>query len=199
MKIIDVIQGSPEWFKARCGIPTASNFDRIVDIKGNVSKQREKYLYQLAGERITKTTEEPYQSDAMKRGKKTEDEARKFYEIVKGKKVNQVGLCVTEGRFIYGASPDGVIGKEGLIEIKCPSISTHVSYLIKGVFPLDYFQQLQGQLLVTGRNWVDFISYYPAVKPLIVRVKPDKRFLLILKNELENFCAELEKLVKKIK
>ena len=199
MKLINCAQGSPEWFAARCGIPTSSNFDKIVDTRGNPSKQRERYLFQLAGERITKAVEEPYQNAVMERGKETEDEARKFYEIVKGKKVKQAGLCLTEGRFIYGASPDGLVGKEGLVEIKCPLMSTQVFYLLEGVLPLDYFQQLQGQLLVTGYKWVDFISYYPAMKPLIVRVNPDKKFLPILKAEIERFCLELEKLVRKIK
>ena len=135
----------------------------------------------------------------MERGKAMEDEARKFYELVKGSKVKQVGLCLTEGKFIYGASPDGIIGKEGLLEIKSPLMSTHVSYLLKGVLPMDYFQQLQGQLLVTDRKWVDFISYYPGLKPLVIRVKPHKQFLAILKVELEHFCTELDKIVKKIK
>ena len=199
MKIIECDQGSEQWFKARCGIPTASNFDKIVDTKGNVSKQRDRYLYQLAGERITKRTEDEYQNEAMKRGKLMEEEARKFYELKEHKNVRQVGLCLTEGKFIWGASPDGIIGKEGLLEIKCPLLSTHVSYLLKDKLPLDYWQQTQGQLLVTGYKYVDFISYYPGMRPLIIKVKRDPGFLRSLDRELVIFSLELDKIVKKVK
>lgn len=199
MRIIECNQGSPEWFAARCGIPTSSNFDKILTIEGDLSKQREKYLYQLAGERVTKTAEEPYQNSAMERGKALEDEARKFYEVLTKKTVKQVGFCVTEGATVYGASPDGLIGKDGLLEIKCPLMSTHVSYLLKGVLPPDYFQQTQGQLLVTGRKWVDFISYYPGLKPLLIRVKPHNQFISILKATMGIFCSDLDKLARRIK
>lgn len=202
MRIIDCDQESPEWFKARCGIPTSSCFDKIVDIKGNRSKQREGYLYQLAGERITKKSEDPFQSDAMKRGKELEDEARQIYGIIKKVKVKKVGLFITEyanPKYNHATSPDGVVGKEGLIEIKCPIMKTHVYYLLKNQLPADYFQQTQGQLLVTGYKWVDFVSYYPGLKPLIIRVMPDKAFQAKLRKELELFCIELDKIVKIIK
>lgn len=196
MKIIECTQGSPEWFKARCGLPTASNFDKILTTKGEISKQRTKYLYQLAGETITGISEENYQNEIMLRGKEMENEARQLYQLINKAKVEEVGFCLSDG---YGASPDGLVGKNGLLEIKCPIISTHVGYLLGGTMPADYFQQLQGQLLVTGKDWVDFVSYYPAMRPLIVRVKRDAKFLPILKGELENFCAELKQIVKKIK
>jgi putative phage-type endonuclease len=200
MRLIDVEQGSEEWFKARCGIPTASNFDKIVDIKGNRSKQREGYLYQLAGERITKKPEETYQSEAMKRGKELEDEARQIYGIIKKVKVEKVGLYLTEGRYVYGASPDGINKKQNrLLEVKCPIMKTHVYYLIKNQLPSDYFQQTQGQLLVSGNNWLDFVSYYPGMKPLIIPVKADKIFQAKLRKELEVFCLELDKIVRIVK
>lgn len=199
MKIIDCVQGTPEWLAARCGIPTASNFDKIVDISGKPSKQRKKYLYQLAGERITGKAEETYQNGAMQRGIKLEAEARNYYEFTCGKTVKEVGFCLVDGKWKYGASPDGLVDKDGKVEIKCPTIATHVTYLVDGGLPSDYFQQVQGQLLVTGRDWCDFISYYSGMNPLIVRVEPDKKFLAILKAELEAFCAELEEVVAKIK
>ena len=199
MKILDHIQGSEEWFAARCGIPTSSNFDKILTTKGVVSKQREKYLYRLAGEKITGKSEETYRNDAMLRGQEMEAEARALYELMTGSKVEQVGLCITEEPTVYGASPDGLVGKDGLLEIKSPLISTHVGYLLNKELPMDYYQQLQGQLLVTGRKWVDFFSYYPAMKPLLIRVEPDKVFLKALKVELEIFAKELDELVEKIK
>ena len=199
MKIIQCIQGSSEWFAARCGIPTASNFDKIITAKGEPSKQRIKYLYQLAGERITGIAEETYQNATMLRGIEMEDEARKLYEVITGGEVVKVGLCITEGKTIYAASPDGLFKNDGLVEIKCPLISTHVSYLLNGGLLEDYFQQLQGQLLVTGREWVEIMSYYPGLKPLLIPVDRDEKFLKALKVELELFCIELDEVVNKIK
>ncbi len=196
MKIIECQQGAPEWFAARCGIPSASNFDKIINIDGKQSRSREKYLYQLAGERLLNGTEETYQNGAMQRGIVLEAEARQLYELITGKTVLQVGLCVDNG---YAASPDGLVDDDGLLEIKCPLLSTQVGYLIKGDLPSDYFQQTQGQLLVTGRKWVDFLSYYPGIAPFIIRVKPDKKFQEALKTELDLFCRELEEITKKIK
>lgn len=198
MKIVDCVQGTPEWYSARLGIPTASCFDKIVDDEGNPSKTRKRYMFQLAGERVTGKMEETFQSQAMLRGKEMEAEARSFYEVVSGNEVIPVGFCVSEGGAVYGASPDGLVGKEGTIEIKCPTMATHVSYLLDGNLPSDYFQQVQGQLLVTGREWCDFVSYYPGMNPLIIRIVPNAKFQKKLKQELETFCKELEQVVKKI-
>lgn len=197
MKIIDCVQGSPEWFACRAGIPSASNFDMIVTSKGEPSKQAQKYMYRLAGERITGMPEETYQNSAMQRGVELEAEARMFYEMTYDCKVEQVGFCVADGG--WGCSPDGLVNGDGLIEIKCPQIATHVGYLLDGKVPTDYFQQTQGQLLVTGRKWLDFISYYPAMKPLIVRVERDEVFIKKLQSELEKFVIELAEIVNKIK
>lgn len=196
MRIIDCIQGTLEWHSARCGVPSASNFDKIVCLNGKPSKQREKYMFQLAGEKIVGKAEETYTNGVMQRGIEMEEEARKLYEFNSGNLVQQVGFCMDNG---YGASPDGLIGEEGGVEIKCPIISTQVSYLLKNEIPIDYFQQLQGNLLVTERKWWDFVSYYPVMKPLIIRVTPDKEFQKVLKTELLKFCEELEELVKKLR
>lgn len=197
MKIIQVEQGSPEWHACRAGVPSASNFDMIVTSKGEPSKQAQKYMYRLAGERITGMPEETYQNAAMVRGCEMEAEARMFYEMTNDCKVEQVGFCLADGG--WGCSPDGLVNGDGLIEIKCPSMAVHVGYLLDGKIPTDYFQQTQGQLLVTGRKWIDFISYYPAMKPLIVRVERDEVFIGKLQSELEKFVAELEEIVNKIK
>ena len=199
MKILEIEQGSPEWHQARCGLPTASCFDKIIDATGKQSKSRKKYLYQLAGERITGKAEETYQNGAMLRGKEMEGEARELYELVTGETVQQVGLCLADGKFQYGASPDGLVGEDGGLEIKCPLIVNAVTYLIDGKLPSDYFQQVQGQLLVTGRKWVDFLSYYPGMKPLLIRILPDPEFQQLLKAELESFCKELDLIVETIK
>jgi len=199
MKILDCIQGTPEWFAARCGIPSASNFDKIITTTGKPSTQKQKYLYQLAGEKITSKAEETYQNAAMQRGIEMEAEARQLYALITGKEVTQVGLCMTEGKSIYAASPDGLVNENGALEIKCPLIATHVGYLLNNILPTEYFIQTQGQLLVTDRKYVDFFSYYPGLKPLIVRVEPDKKFIKALQIELEIFTEELDKIVNKIK
>lgn len=197
MKIIDCEQGKPEWHAARCGIPTASCFDMLITTLGVQSKQRTKYMHKLAGERISGKAEEGYQSAAMARGNEIEEEARRFYEFTTGKGVERVGFCLSEcGRF--GASPDALVGEDGLLEIKCPTIAVHVGYLLDNKLPTEYFQQTQGQLFVTGRKWSDFISYYPGIKPLVIRVTPDVGFHQELSKELNGFCGELEQVIRRI-
>ncbi len=196
MKIYDFEQRSPEWFKARCGIPTASNFHKIITATGKPSSQAKKYLYKVAGEAVTGSPEDTYQSAAMLRGCEMESEAKSFYEVVKGIEIEEVGFCTDKGA---GCSPDGLIGKDGMIEVKCPIIATQVGYLVCWVLPADYVQQVQGQLLVTGRKWCEFVSYYPGLKPLIIRVERDEKFIAALKSELEKFCAELKEIIIKIK
>ena len=196
MKVLELEQRSPEWYKARCGIPTASEFDKIITTSGKQSTQRKKYLYQLAGERLGGIVDESYQSFAMLQGIEKESEARALYKLIV-KPVQEVGFCLSDcGRF--GCSPDGLVEGDGLVEIKCPLISTHVGYLLENDVPTDYYVQVQGQLLVTGREWVDFVSYFPGLKPLIIRETPDDTFQRLLKNELETFTAELDELVKKL-
>lgn len=196
MKIIECIQGSPEWVAVRCGIPSASNFDMIVTSKGEPSKQREKYLFRLAGETITGIPEESYKNGAMERGIVMEEEARQLYQLATGGEVKQVGFCLADG---YGASPDGLIGDNGCLEIKCPTMAVHVGYLLDNKLPTEYLQQAQGQLLATGREWCDFVSYYPGLKPLIIRVVRDEKFIKSLAIELEIFVKELKEVVEKIR
>lgn len=198
MRVIDVQQGSQDWLKARAGIPTASSFDLIITSKGEPSKQRQKYLYKLAGEKIAGIPEESYKSVQMARGNELEEEARKFYQFVTGNLVSTVGLCLSDCGS-YGASPDGMIGDKGSLEIKCPSMAVHVEYLLNGKVPTDHYQQTQGQLLVTGCEFLEFISYYPGIKPLIIRVEPDAKFQQALKSELLAFVQELEEITNKIR
>lgn len=197
MKILDIQQQTPEWYQARAGVPSASNFDKVVTTKGELSKQVEKYAFQLAGEAILGTKEETYQNDAMKRGVMLEPEARLCYEVMTGNSVQQVGLCIADGG--YACSPDGLVGDDGLLEIKCPSLAVHVSYLIDNALPSDYFQQVQGQMLVTGRKWCDFCSYYPGLKTLIIRVNRDDVFCNKLHDALVGLVKNVSEIVSKIK
>ena len=194
--MIECVQGSVEWFNARRGIPSASNFDKIVTTKGTRSTQREKYLYRLAGEAICGASEETFQSMAMARGTELEAEAREYYSFLKNATIDPAGFFLKDG---YGASPDGLVGQEGLIELKCPLIATHVSYLLDNKLPTEYFQQVQGELLSSDRKWCDFMSYYPGLRPLIIRVQRDETFLTLLKIELKAFCDDLESVIERIK
>ncbi len=198
MRIIECEQKTPEWHAARCGIPTASGFSKIITSTGKRSTQREKYLYELAGEKLGGIVDETYQSFAMQRGVLMEAEARGLYEFARDS-VQIVGFCVSDcGR--WGCSPDGFVGDQGGVEIKCPLIHTHVEYLLKckEEMPVDYFQQVQGAMLVTGREWWDFVSYFPGLPPLIVREEPAPVFQRLLKDELEAFCSDLDALVRKL-
>jgi len=199
MIILDCEQLSEEWRAARGGIPTASCFDKIITTKGEPSKQAEKYLNQLAGERVSGTTEEGFKSAYMNRGNEVEAEAREFYELITDSVVQKVGICYANEDKKYSCSPDGLVGEDGGIQIKCPSMAVHVGYLRDNKLPMDYFQQVQGELFVTGRKWWDFISYYPGIKPLIVRVERDEKFIKALEIELEVFCKQLEEVVERIK
>lgn len=198
MITLDMEQGSLEWMQARAGKPSASNFDKLVTMKGELSKQAQKYMYQLAGETLAGCKEEGYTNANMQRGIELEQSAREYYELINEVSVEEVGFCMDE-KSRYGASPDGLVGEEGLLEIKCPTMAVHIEYLVNGKLPSTYFQQVQGQLLVTGRKWCDFMSYYPDIRPFIVRVERDEEFIKKLETALNEFCDELEKLVEKIK
>ena len=193
------VQGTPEWRQARGGIPTASAFDMIITTQGLPSKQRQKYMYALAAEKITGAKDEGYKHEAMLRGIEMEGEARKMYELMTDSIVETVGVCYSDEKKLWGCSPDGLIGDDGALEIKCPTPPVHVGYLLEGKLPTDYFQQVQGQLFVTGRKWLDFMSYLPGIKPLIVRVLPDVKFITALRVELELFVKELDEITARIR
>lgn len=199
MILHEAAQGTAEWFEARCGVVSASNFDRIITTKGEPSKQREKYLYELAAERVTGKPLESFQSEAMARGVELEAEARLAYELLTERTVKTAGLCYKDETRQIGASPDGLVGDDGLLEIKCPQANTHVGYLLDDKLPTDYFQQVQGQLYVTGRKWLDFMSYYPGLKALVIRVDRDEKFITALSIELEIFLKTLDEITEKIK
>ena len=198
MIALDMPQYSEEWWKARTGVPSASCFDKIITTTGKPSKQAQAYMHQLAGERIAGAKPDTYQSAAMQRGIELEAEARKLFELVEGVEVQQVGICYFDERKQFACSPDGLILDSGL-EIKCPLIHTHVSYLLDGRLPSDYFQQVQGSMLVTGLPTWFFCSYYPGLPPLIIRVERDIPFILMLKTELEKFCKELDAVEKRLR
>lgn len=192
MKIISCVQGSPEWFAARKGIPTASNFDKILTPKTQKpSSSIDEYIYELIAEsRCLTPPPSEYRSAAMQHGVQYEREARHWYELERGVDVRQVGFCVEHfgpeptGRF--GCSPDGLVGEDGGLELKCPTGKVHVKYLLAGVLPDEHKCQVHGCLAVTGRQWWDYLSYCPGLPPLLVRVTPNS-FTAALMGALKQF------------
>lgn len=179
MRIIECEQGTPEWLQARLGIPSASSYSKLVTTTGKSSAQAEAYINQLVAERITGEPTVFHVTEPMTRGIELEPEARFRYEMETGNLVIQVGFLMHD-TLQAGASPDGLVGENGGLEIKCPSAHTHVEYLRDGDLPIKYFQQLQGCLWISGRDWWDFMSYHPKMEPLIVRVFRDEEFIKAL-------------------
>lgn len=193
MQLIDCEQGSIEWLQARIGIPTASGFEKIITPTGKASTQAEAYSEKLLAEYILGYPVETFYGNAhTDRGKELEPQAVKFYEVQKDVDTRPVGFCTDDARTM-GASPDRLVGEDGLLEIKCPAPQTHVHYLLTGEIDKGYWPQVQGQLLVTGRKWVDWLSYHPEMPPVIIRVERDEEYLATMEKLLKEFTEKLEK------
>lgn len=191
MRIIDCQQGTPEWWEARRGIPTASRFDSIITPKtAKPSAQAWPYICELIADRVLGTPMgvESYTSRAMQDGIDCEPEARAWYALERDVEVRQVGFCVMDDG-AAGCSPDGLIGDDGGLELKCPLAKTHVGYLLDGVLPTEYKCQVYASLVVTGRAWWDFASYCLGFPPLVVRVTPDD-FTAALRGALDAFTGQ---------
>jgi len=189
MKIIDVEQGSREWAMARLGIPTASEFHRIVTpVKGDLSSQARRYAHQLVAETLMG---EPLESmlgnlEWIARGKLMEPHAVQMYEFTTDLATRPVGFMTTDDGRI-GASPDRlVLEMPGAVEIKCTAPQTHVGFLIDGVGD-DYRPQVQGQLLVSELDWVDFYAYHPTLPPVQIRTHRDEPYISRLRSALDRF------------
>ena len=184
MLVSNFEQGSSEWLQSRLGKPTASNFGKLITPTGKPSTSAEGYINELIAQRITGELPEFYTNAAMERGNELEPAAKALYEFINGVEVVQVGLCLHD-TLDCGASPDGLIGVDGGIEIKCPLPNTHIAYLREGVVPGKYIPQIQGCLWITGREWWDFMSYHPAMEDLIVRVERDNEYIKKLADQVE--------------
>lgn len=191
MRVSNLEQGSPEWLQSRLGKPTASNFGKLITPTGKPSTSAEGYINELIAQRITGELPEFYTNEAMARGNELEPSAKALYEFTTGFDVVEVGLCLHD-EFECGASPDGLVGDEGAIEIKCPLPHTHVSYLRAGDVPGKYIPQIQGCLWITGREWLDFMSYHPAMEDLIVRVYRDEAYIKKLADAVIRAVAQIE-------
>jgi putative phage-type endonuclease len=191
-------QGEPEWFAEHLGRPSASEFAKIITTTGSPSKQRKKYLYQKAAETVSGIMENTYESPWMARGKVLEAEARALYEFNNEVTVQEVGCCFRDKKKDCLCSPDGLVGDDGGLEIKCPSQAVHAEYLEKKKLPTDYFCQVQGSLWITGRDWWHFCSYSPGMRFLQIKVTPNLEWMRLLAIEINRFNTDLKQLVREI-
>lgn len=197
MKIIDVEQGSDEWLSLRKGVLTASNFSKIITSKGEPSKSANDYAYELAAQTLMQDVEETYKSPEMMRGNELEPLAREAYEQWSFNSVKECGFMLSNCEK-FGYSPDGLVGDDGLIEIKCPKAKNHLKYLKGGKCPTEYYAQVQGGLFVSKRKWCDFISYHPDFydehQLFVFRVLPDLDFISKLAERIAQFTSKVYQL-----
>jgi len=176
VKVHHAAQGTEAWYNIRLGRPTASQFSRIITAaKGDLSKSWKAYAVELIAECFV-SFQEWTGNSWTDRGTEMEPEAREAFQSHTGLVVEQVGFC-TRDDGIVGCSPDGFIVQDGQrvagLEIKCPAAKTHVGYILDGVLPDDYKQQVHGGMAVTGLNAWHFWSYYPGLKPFHIIVERD--------------------------
>ncbi len=172
MQIFDFDQGGEEWRAARLGIPTASEFATVL-AKGE-GKTRRTYLYKLAGEVITGEPMEGYSNAHMERGKAMEDEAREAYAFIANAEPQRVGF-IRNGR--AGASPDSLVGTDGLVEIKTKLPHLMVECILRGEFPPEHVAQCQGQLWISQREWIDIAVYWPGFPLFVKRARRDEAYI----------------------
>ena len=192
-----MIQGSEEWKLAKCGWVGASRVaDIIAKTKSGYSASRSKYMGQLIAERLTGKPMESYTSASMEWGTQTEDNARKLYSFMTDREVVTTGFERHPTIVMAGASPDGLIGSDGLLEIKCPDSHTHIDTLLGQSVPGKYVTQMQFQMAVTRRTWCDFVSHDPrlpeSMQLWIKRVERDDEMIAELESEVRSFLAELD-------
>jgi len=203
MKVINFPQGSPEWLQARVGLVTASRIaDVIAKTKTGPSASRAGYLGELVAERLTgQSAESGYTNADMQRGTELEPDARFAYELQTNQIVETCGL-VLHPTLQAGASPDGLVGSDGLLEIKCPRTHVHIDYIEGGKPPAKYIPQMAWQCICTGRAWCDFASYDPkmpeALRLFVVRYTPDAGYLRELETEVAAFIAEVDEKVSRL-
>jgi len=193
-------QGSPEWLQERCGKVTASRIaDVMAKIKTGYGAGRANYMAEIIAERLTNVPKQGFTNEAMRWGTETEPQARAMYEFQTGLEVTETGFVphpVIEGT---GASPDGLVGDSGLIEIKCPNTATHIETLRGAAIDRKYVLQMHWQMICTGRDWCDFVSFDPrlslAKQMHVRRVHRDAELCEEITAEVTRFLTELNETV----
>lgn len=200
--MIDIAQGSPEWFAARCGRATASRFkDIIAKTKSGPSASRKNYIAQLVCERLTGKVEDSYTNAAMAWGTEQEPFARMALEQ-RGIVVQEVGF-IQHWELMAGASPDGLIDSTGMVEIKCPNTATHIETLLSGKMPAGHMAQVQGQMWIAKRDYCTFVSFDPRLPEdmqLFTQTIPrDDQYILGIEREVVAALDEVELTIKQLK
>lgn len=200
IQIFNCVQGEPEWFKARRGIPTASEFSTVLakGKGGGPSLTRKKYLLTLAGEVLTGECVESWSNIHMERGKVMEAEARDLYAFKTDAELTRIGF-VKSLLWNAGASPDSLIGEDGGIEVKTALPHIQLERLIDNELPSEHKAQCQGILGITGRQWIDFVSYWPKLPLFVIRVHRDEAYIAALEAAVKEFNAELSQLVERFR
>jgi len=202
MKVIDAVQGTPAWLAARAGRVTASMISAVL-MKPETAGFRD-YQAQLVAEILTgKPQGSDYTNIHMQFGSENEPLARSAYEAETGFSVDEVGLCIHPTIERAGASPDGLVGNSGLVEIKCPKVATHLAYLIAGVVPAGYKNQMMWQMACTGLDWCDFVSFRPDLPEhlqlFVVRFKRDSAKILELETAVIAFLSTVDAMIAQLK
>lgn len=192
-----IVQGSEDWFAARLGKVTASRVaDVIAKTKTGYSASRANYMAELIAERLAGARTEGFTNAAMQWGTDKEPEARAAYAFMADVDVVEVGFVDHPVIAMTGASPDGLIGDDGMVEIKCPNTATHLDTLLGGAVPAKYVTQMQWQMACTGRAWCDFASYDPRLPPemqlFVARVERDVSMIVDLETEVSAFLREID-------
>jgi len=195
--VTDIVQGSPEWIAIRLGKVTASRVaDVVARTKSGWGASRANYMAELIAERLTGVAAEAYTNGAMLWGTAQEPDARAAYQFLKNTEVEEVGFVPHPTIAMSGASPDGLIASEGLVEIKAPQTATHIDTLLGQKVPEKYITQIQYQLAVTGRQWCDYVSYDPRLpEPMrlfVRRIARDNARIAELEKEVIAFLQELD-------
>lgn len=193
-------QGTEEWLAIRCGKATASRIaDIVAKTKTGWGASRGNYLAELVAERLTGAPAERFTSAAMQWGIETEAEARTAYEFYADADVVQVGFVPHPTIGDSGASPDGLVGDDGMLELKCPNTATHIDTLLGQSVPSKYIVQMQWQMACTGRKWCDFASYDPrmpeSMRLFVKRVERDDGHIATLETEVATFLNEVREKV----
>ncbi len=187
----DIEQGTDAWFDIKLGKVSASPISNCM-MKDSTAGFRN-YRAKLVAERLTGTHAESFTSSDMQWGIDQEEFARAAYEMFSLNDVQEVGFVDHASIQNFGCSPDGLVGDDGLVEIKCPKTATHMDYLIAGIMPKDYVKQVQTQLSCTGRQWCDFVSYDPRMpielQLFVVRVERDDEMIADIEKAAVGFLG----------
>jgi putative phage-type endonuclease len=201
--ILDCEQGTPEWLQARCGKVTASRIsDALAEIKKGEAAARRNYRTELVVETLTGIPVDQFVSKEMQWGTDTEPFARAAYELQQDVMVSTVGFAQHPMIPRFGASPDGLIGDDGVLEIKCPNTSTHLECLLTGGIPTEHYPQMRAELACTGRSWCDFVSFDPRLpSPLQLFVKRfhrDEPKIAEMEAKVREFLAEVDGVLERL-